>query len=50
MEHFILDWPTEVHNYNTIFDRPYLCEAILDDILHTNVQHFVTFDRNIAEK
>ena len=35
----------------TIFDidSPNLCEVILNDIIHGDVQHFLNFDRNIAD-
>ena len=45
---FLIAWPTKVHtNYNLL--SPNSCEVNLNDIIHGDVQHFVTFDREIEE-
>ena len=44
MENLFLDWPREVHiQCSTIFDSPNLGIVILNDIVHGDVQDFVTF-------
>ena len=42
MEHFLLDWPIEVHT-----KLQSLTTQI--SVINGKAQHFVTFDRNIAE-
>ena len=48
MEHFLLDWPIEVHII-AIFESQNLCEVVLNDMILGNVQHFVTLDRNVRK-
>ncbi len=49
MEHLLPDWHIGLYiNYN--LSEPNLDKVVFNDIMHDDVQHTVTFDRNVVEQ
>ncbi len=48
MDYLLPDWPIGLYiNYN--LSEPKSLKVVFNDIMHDDVQHTVTFDRNVVE-